>query len=158
MCSPGNLFSWLHVQNTLVQLEFDELVICSVDFDQLTYFNWYLMGWHGTKKIVSEVIGITFPPKLPQCSSVQNRLNLKQTLAGWGSVADCRTRAAAAGAANNPKMRHKRNLSPTRTKQTETQLPPLTPTHTQEKAVAAIFLLLLLLLSSVPLLRNKLLH
>ena len=48
MCSPGNLFSWLHVQNTLVQLEFDELVICSVDFDKLTYFNWYLFAWHGS--------------------------------------------------------------------------------------------------------------
>ena len=57
MCSPGNLFSWLHVQNTLVQLEFDELVICSVDFDKLTYFNWYLFAWHGT--VISAVRVLT---------------------------------------------------------------------------------------------------
>ena len=49
VCSPVHLFSWLDVQNTLVQLEFDELAIFSVDFDKLTHFNWYLLAWHGTK-------------------------------------------------------------------------------------------------------------
>ena len=48
MCSPRNLFSWLYVQNTSVLLEFDELVIYSVDFDKLTYFNWYLFTSHGS--------------------------------------------------------------------------------------------------------------
>ena len=36
--------NYLHVENAPVQLELDESVICSVDFDKLTSLNWYLFA------------------------------------------------------------------------------------------------------------------
>ena len=44
------LFNVIIVQNTSVQVGFVLIVICSIDFDEMTQFKWQMFAWHGSLK------------------------------------------------------------------------------------------------------------